>query len=71
MVTPYVKYYFEYLSHTPFAFTPEEKYKFEVLGQRESIRKYIKRRPFNFLHPKFALAIICTYLNFTKRKKNY
>lgn len=70
-ITYFKNYYFEYLSHTPFAFTPEEKYKFEVLGQRESIRKYIKRRPFNFLHPKFALAIICTYLNFTKRKKNY
>lgn len=64
-------YYFEYLSYTPFAMSPEEKYKYEVLGQRESIKKYIKRRPLFFLHPKFILAVICTYLNFSKRKKNY
>ena len=70
-VTYFKDYWFEYLSYTPFAFTQDEKYKFEVLGQKESIKKYLKRRPFNFLHPKFILAIIRTYLNFSKRKKNY
>ena len=70
-ITHFKNYWFEYLSYTPFAFTSEEKYKYEVEGQRESIKKYIKRRPFNFLHSKFMLAVICTYFNFSKIVKRY
>ncbi len=57
----FVELYFKYLQLTPWKMGEAEYKKWTVNGKFESMLKYLKYRPLFFLHPRFWVAVICTY----------
>ena len=61
-ITFFKDLYFKNLQLTPWALTEEEKQKWIIENKKASRKKFWKKRPLCFLHPKYLYAFYCSYI---------